>query len=248
MPLRSALSIFLVLIPCVVLAQVDDKVRLKGFAEHQKNGVVLDKERDNAVSGFKQEKLAWEEGIEKAKSSFKRERLSHHMSEDSPQAKADLKEKQIYYAEIETSRRDYVSKKGKQDLFERKSLGLPTEEEELGLIEDRPRVDYKKRASYGGRPNYSNMTSSGSARPSGGGRFSGGSNDSFPPPPNMDFDDGFVPAPNFEGEGDTEPPPPPPFPEDDYTGPEGGDDFIPPPPPPPPGFGEMEIDPIEPEF
>lgn len=252
MHLRATLLIFLWISPCLLSAQVDEKERLSGFAEHYKGNSQHDREREKGIKDHRRELDAWDSEREKARFDHKKERKSSEMTEEGPEAKADLREKATYTKEIETARRDYVSKKSRQDNFSRKALKFPSEEEELGLIEDRPRVDYKKRATYGAQPNYSKMPVSGSSpsRGGGSGRFGGGGGESFPPPPAMDYDDSYVPAPGFDREGDVEPPPAPPFPEDfEDMGPEGGaDDFIPPPPPPPPGFGDVEIDPIEPEY
>lgn len=232
-------------------AQVSEKERLSGFAEHQKNQKQFDKARQQGERGYLEEEEQWENQKNRNLEAYKKEKKAEIMNEDSPEAKADAAEKRQYEQKQEKERRDYVAEKAHQETLSRETAGLPSEAQELGLEELRPRYDYKKRALYGAQPKYGRSSgSSGFAGSSGSSpSFGGGSSSSFPPPPT--FDDfpeggGYVPAPNMpEDYGDVPPPPPPPPPPfgDDYGGGAfGGSDFPPPPPPPPPPFGDEGAD------
>lgn len=223
------------------MAQVSEKERLEGFAEHYRNQDRFDEARRKGERAYFEEEAQWDAQKQRQLAEHKKHQKEGEMPEDGPEAKADLKTKKVYADEYEKSRQEYVKNKNHYSVVNREKLHLPTESQELGLNLERPRYEYRKRASYGGQPKFGKMTGGafgGGAR--GGSTSSGGS--SFPPPPT--FDDfggggGYVPAPNFpEDFGDVPPPIPPPSGFGDDFGGGGGMDFPPPPPPPPSPFGD----------
>lgn len=236
----KSLILFPLLVSSLASAQVSEKERLSGFAEHQKNQIRFDEARRSGLKGFYEESEQWENQKNRALEAYRKTKKQEVLSEEGPEAKADAAEKKLYAEQYEESRRTYTSKRTHQDVVVRESQDLPTEAEELGLTEVRPRYEYRKRVMFGGQPKYAGKaTSSGSSRSS---ISPGGS--SFPPPPT--FDDfggnngGYVPAPNMpEDFGDIPPPPPPPMPSgDDFGGFGAESSDFPPPPPPPPPFNE----------
>ena len=245
----SHVLIFSTLLPVILLgslhlhaAESYDESRLKGFAEHQKENKQYDKSRDAGEVSWLEEQEQWDEARRKQGDAYKRERKAETMDDDGPEAKNDEKAKAAYRKEMEDERKTFVARKEKAEKeIARGTHGIPTEAQELGLDEERPRYDYRKRASFGGKSQWKGSSASGGGGSSfgrGGGGFGGGG--SLPPPPTFDdIDNGYVPAPNMDDFGDIPPPPPPPPPayDNDFGGGTGGGDFIPP-PPPPAGFGD----------
>lgn len=233
LPLIAALC----LSSCLGWAQVSEKERLSGFAQHHKNLDRFEEARVKGERAYLEEEEQWENLKNRSLEEYKKNKKQIVMDEDGPEAKADALAKKGYDENREKERRAYEQEKAKQQLIVRENLQLPSEAQELGLDELRPRYEYRKRALYGASPKYGKMPSSSGGRSSfGGGAISPGGS-SFPPPPTFDDfggDGGYVPAPNMPDDyGDVAPPPPPPPFGDDF----GGGDFPPPPPPPPP-FGE----------
>lgn len=223
-------------------AQTSEVERLSGFAQHQKNYEQFDKAREKGERAFLEEEEQWENQRKRDLQIYKREKKSQFVSEDGPEAKADALAKKQYEIFIEKERKAYAERKSKQKEVRREAENLPSEMQELGLADNRPRYDYRKRSLYGAPSKYGKLQ--GGSGSSGGGSFGGGSGSSgtsFPPPPTFDDfgDGGYVPAPNMSDDfGDVPPPPPPPPPGfGDDSGGFGSGEFIPP-PPPPPSFGE----------
>ncbi|MEN0058700.1 MAG: hypothetical protein AAGB31_07685 [Bdellovibrio sp.] len=208
--------------PLGTSAQSLERERLSGFAEHQKDLKQFDRARE------KGERAYWE--AEEQKELQKIRELEEYKKnkkpvvqddENSPEALADAREKRAQDDKREKERLAYIEKK--EPILNRQSVNLPSEEQELGLDELRPRYDYRKRAMFGAQPKYGKSfgsggssgsgsgSSSGSFGGSGGGSMGGGS--SFPAPPTFDdfggAPDGFVPSP-MDDFGDIPPPPPPP--------------------------------------
>lgn len=250
--------LLLILAPAIAFSQVAaEKERLSGFAEHQNSEKQFDVARQQGERAYFEKEEQWEVQRERALLDYQRHKTKNEMTEDGPEAKADIAEKKNYEQEYEKSRIAYEAKKSQMTQV-RRGAGMPTEAQEYGLDVERPRYDYKKRASFGAPLKFgSARPSSGSTRPSspsyGGGYVppptydpgpTFGGDSGFPPPPTFDDfggegDGGYVPAPNMEDYGDVPPPPPPPPFGDDFGGGGFNPDFPPPPPPPPP-FGMDE--------
>lgn len=214
-------------------AQTSEKGRLSGFNDHKKEQGQFDTARSKAERAHLEEEEQWENQKQRNLLEYKKGKKQVGVTEDGPEAKADAKVKKKYVEDYEKNRQEYVQEKSKQQELSRKALNLPSENQELGLDEIRPRYDYRKRVLYGARPKYGKMPGSSGSSP-GSSSFSGSPSPSFPPPPPFeDYGDGYVPAPNMPDDfGDIPPPPPPPGFGDEF----GGSDSFPPPPPPPPPF------------
>lgn len=226
--------------------QDTEQERLTGFAKHQKDNIQYGKAREQGERAYLEEEEQWENKKERELQEYKKQAKKQVIKDEGPEFKEDAAQKKKLEAEYEKNKEIYAKNRAKRKEFDRNAAHLPTEAQELGLDQDRPRYDYRKRASFGATPKYGKNASSSSGRSSGGssGSFGGGggSAPSFPPPPSFDdFNDGgYMPAPtldNNEYMGDIPPPPPPPPPfggdGGGFSG-EGGD-F---PPPPPPTFGD----------
>lgn len=224
-----------------VQAQISEKERLSGFAEHQMKQKRFDEARNKGERAYLEEEEQWEHEKNRSLQEYKAAKKKAFVNDMGPAAKADAADKKAYEDEHELARRAYTEKRSRQQTVVRDSKNLPTEAQELGLHEERPRYDYSKRVLFGAQPKYGKAGPGGGLQGGGtrGGFTPGGT--SFPPPPTFDDfgggDTGYVPAPTMPEEfGDfPPPPPPPPMPMDDFGGSESMD--FPPPPPPPP-FGE----------
>lgn len=241
------------LLPRPVLAAPDTQeaeiIRLRGFAEHQSDEIEFEKQRVRGETEYLEESEQWQKQKDKDLAEHKKRRAAalQVQSDSGKGAREDAEEKRAWDKDYEKSRQAFAKNR---DRFDRsKAKGLVTEDEEFGLLADRPRYDYKKRALYGAPLKYGKIgpsTGGGSGSSSPG--FSmgnpGGSpapfgSGNFPPPPSFDdFGDGYIPPPNLGGGfGDDIPPPPPPPMMDDFGGGFNNGGFnneIPPPPPPPP--------------
>ncbi|MFM6929216.1 MAG: hypothetical protein ACKOX6_12180 [Bdellovibrio sp.] len=213
-----------------------EESRLLGFAQHQNNNKQFDKAREQGERAYLEEIEQWELERNRDLQEYRKTKKIQAIAEDGPEARADEVERKKYKENYDKVRREYIAEKAKDQALERKAKGLPTEAQELGLDQERPRYDYKKRAYFGGKPGRNSLTpSSGGGR--GSGNYGGGNNNAtpFPPPPTFDdFDNGYVPAPNISPEdfGDVPPPPPPPAPIPGAFDPAFGADGIPVPPAP----------------
>lgn len=221
-------------------AQISEAERLSGFAKHQKENSQYDKARQQGERAFLEEEEQWENKKMRALQEFKKQRKDRFVQDDGPEFQEDAAQKKKRLLQYEKDRELYAQDRKKKKSFDRQALGLPSEIQELGLDQDRPRYDYRKRASFGATPKYGKNSPSSSG--SSGGSYGGGgsSSPSFPPPPSFDDfqDGGYLPAPTLNDDymGDIPPPPPPP-PFGGDMGFSGEGDF-PPPPPPPPTFGD----------
>lgn len=223
-------------------AQDSEVDRLSGFAKHQKDNVQYDKAREQGERAFLEEEEQWENKKQRALEDHKKISKQRVMDEDGPEAQEDAAQKKKVAEKYEKEKELYAENRKKKKSFDRQALGLPTELQELGLDQERPRYDYRKRASFGATPRFGKNLPSSSGS-SGGGSFGGGggggSPSNFPPPPNFDDfpDGGYLPAPTLNDDymGDIPPPPPPP-PFGGDPGFQGESDF--PPAPPPPFMGD----------
>ncbi len=239
---RLTLFLLATLLGSWAMAQDREEVRLQGFAQHQKEKSRFNRAREQGERAYLEEVEQWENEKDRHLDAYKRGRNKVEMNEDGPEARADAAAKKEIEKQYEELRRAYKAEKSKKAELSREARQLPSEKEELGLVEDRPRYDYRKRAAFGAKPKFGKSASSSGSS----GSSSGGSSSSFPPPPSFDDfggDGGYVPAPNLPDDfGDIPPPPPPPPPFGDDFGGFGGEmgdgDFPPPPPPPPPFEGD----------
>lgn len=214
-----------------------DEVRLRGFAEHQSDGVQYDKARAQGERGYLEEVEQWDNQRQREAEEYRKLKKSKEMPDEGPAFKADAEDKKLAAVEYEKTRRAYLAEKLQDDKLSHADKTLPTEIQELGLDRERPRYDYRKRAVFGGKPKFGQTANANS----------GGAKSNFPAPPSFeDFGGaggGYVPAPNMpEDFGDVPPPPPPPppgFGEENFGGGYGND--FPPPPPPPPVFDDGDF-------
>lgn len=212
-----------------------EEERLRGFAEHQKNNVQFDKAREQGEKAYFEEQEQWDLSRNRDLQDYRKTKKNQAMADNGPEAREDELEKKKYQQSYDKARREYISGKTKDEILERRDKNLPTEAQELGLDQTRPRYDYKKRAYFGGKSKVKSSGSSFGGSSNGGSSFGGGGT-SFPPPPTFDdFDNGYVPAPNISPDdfGDVPPPPPPPAPMPGGFDPGFGGDGIPVPPAPP---------------
>lgn len=217
--------------------------RRAGFHEHVDQQKVFDRERLKGEKAFIEEQEEWERQRQASIQEYKKEKKQSSPAEDGPEHRQHLKEIRDQEKEREMTTREYVRERDAVLSNKGRKVTL-TDEEELGLVEDRPRYDVSKRALYGNGPNAvmagKTPRRSSPARPSNGSRFSStpaasfGSGDSGDlPPPSLDDGGGYVPPPPIEY--DELPPPPPPFDggdSGDFPPPPDFGDFPPPPPPP----------------
>jgi hypothetical protein len=237
--MRHLLSMSLVLMfltPFLAEGRVVVVDRKKHFYDYKKEVSAENTEREKGKANWYNLRQKIEEDRERAYAEFlKTRKKTPSVSDDFGQPIRDWrKEKQKYFSAYEDERKKYLKN------LPPRIIGNLSEEEELGLLDDPPRVDYKKRALY----------NSGLANKSGG--SSGGSSNYVPRP--SDFGSGYTSPPDFSGDNNTAtddgflPPPPPPegFDYQDAPPPpfvpDEGDGFSP--PPPPPAFEEEPIQPI----
>ena len=223
-PVMNRLSLFIVIMaPSLVLAQSREEVRLNGFAQHQKNGKQFGNARSQGEKAYLEEQEQWELSRQRTLEDYKKKKAAQVMEDEGPEYQADQVTKKKWDANREIEREKYAAKRH-EEVLDRKAKGLPSEEEELDIAEERPRYDYRKRASFGAsKSSTSSSGGSSSGRSGGAAPWTGGGGSNFPtPPPFDDFGgEGYVPAQNApEDFGDIPPPPPPPpvF-EDNFDGP-----------------------------
>ncbi len=207
------------------LVTPEDVQRLSGFAEHKKSNADFDKNREAGFENYLNEKEA------EAKIHYRNTKEQQLMpKEKSPGDnialyKKDLAEREEWEKSQALARKQLV--KENKALMANPLFRSISEEEELDLISQRPRFDYKKRTLYSSKGSITPASPSGRRM-----KESGSYNSPSPPsaPPGPTYDDFPPPPPPMfgnEGGQDDFPPPPPAF--DDFD-----NDFPPPPPPPPP--------------
>lgn len=219
--------------------------RRNDFKNQRSSKKTYEQEREKGLSLFLEEQEKWDVTREKGLKEQRASRLkTREMDETSPEYIQDQKEKKKYEDQLEVSRKKQIETKQQvSELFKNKVT--VSEEEELGVYNDRPRYALRARGSNKWSKNKSGSSgfSGGSSGSSGGSYDSGGSGGSvpfdYPPIPNQDY----IPNDNF----DDLPPPPPMMPYEGYGAPvmggdqpyfEGGGSYPPPtgyPPPPPDG-------------
>lgn len=214
-----------------VVNSKQERERLLGWDKHQKEKKTLDKERLSDVKKVEEKREGFRKEQERDLVEYRKEKVRKKakMDDSGKLYKENLKEKVDAYLEREKIREKYVDERSRQRKLGRSTVNL-TENEELGLVEKRGRVDWDKRdvlaeKDKGSKSVPAPAPSRGFSPPSpgrGNSDFIPPEFDSPPPPP-----PGMVPPPEFF-EPDMPPGgepfdlPPPPLPLD-----EGG---VPPPP------------------
>lgn len=203
--------------------------RLRGYSEHKSENDLFDKTRAKGERAFLEEAEQWENQRRRDSVEYKKQKKTIELKEDGPEAKADVEEKNKWLKDAKESHREYVKERAqiRSDILDRKKKGLPTEQQELNIAEERQRFNYKTRPTFGGKYKWGKSESASSS--SGGGYTSpsygdfGGGSGGYVPPPSLPEDYGDVPMP---------PPPVPGFGEDSLGGGFNNDFSMPPPPPP----------------
>ena len=230
-PVKNKLSLILIaLAPSLLLAQSREEVRLDGFAQHQKNNKQFENARSQGEKAYLEEQEQWELSRQRSLEDYKKKKAAQVMTDEGPEYQADQLTKKAWDKNREIEREKYAAKRH-EEVLNRKAKGLPSEEEELGIAEERPRYDYRKRASFGASKTSKSSAASSPSMPSGGAPWTGGGGSSFPPPPPFDDfgNEGFTPAHNGPDDFGDIPPPPPPPPVFEDGGFDGGPGPIPPP-------------------
>ncbi len=222
--------------------------RRNDFKVNRSAKQTYEQEREKGLSLFLEEQEKWDVTREKGLKEQRAFRLkSIDRDENSPEYRQDQKVKKKYEADLELSRQKQIATKQQVTQLFKNKVSV-TEEEELGLYNNRPRYAQRARGSNkwslkGKAQSGSSGANSSSSSNSGGSWQSGDLGTSapfdYPPIPNQDY----VPTDNF----DDLPPPPPMMPYEGYGAPGGFDmpygnggnqEFAPPvgyPPPPPDG-------------
>lgn len=219
-----------------------DEDRLSGFHSHEKAQVIHDRERAKGQTAYNEELEQWERQRNAAIAEHKRQRKATSPLEGGPEDRADLAEKKAYAKEAEEQRLEYVRIKNKMSAQRKRNVAI-TPEEELGLLEKRPRYEVSRRVLYGASTKVRSLPtarSGGGSSPNYSGSVPGGT---LPPPPTFDDfggggGDGYIPPPVVPEYDEMPPVPPPPsgFEEGDFPAAPEFNDFPPPPPPPMDGF------------
>lgn len=205
--------------------------RKRAFKQHEDERRRTDKEQNKGLTLWLEEQEKWDLAREKAKFEFKRN-TRPTPQEGSKEYFDDLAEKERDLRVIEDGRKQHIQIKKSITAQFQGQVSL-SEEEELGIYNERPRYNLRKRARNKwakSGSNYGAGGSSGATGGYGGGGYQPSDNYDFPPPPPPD-----IPQDNF----DDFPPPPP---ATDFANPGTfdsgfGDAPMPPPPPPPPPDG-----------
>jgi hypothetical protein len=203
--------------------EFSEEERLKGFAQHQQRNKEFSAKREAAADAVQKKRDEWEKQRQASVPEYKewKAKQKQSLDETSPEYFEDLKQKKAQDLKLEEARKAYVKERDAKRAQRKATIKL-TEEEEYGLNENPPRVDYRNRKPYGGKPS--------------------GRGGSFPSSRSGSIDFGNAP-PAHSNEFGTSPPPPP---TPEFFEPE----IPPPPPPPPPEFEEPVPPPVfdDPDF
>jgi hypothetical protein len=219
--------------------------RLNDFKNQRLNKKTFEQEREKGLSLFLEEQEKWDITREKGLKEQRVSRLkSKEMDENSSEYRIDQNEKKRFQLELENSRKKQIATKQQVTQVFKNKINI-TEEEELGIYNDRPRYALRARGNNKWTAKGkigSGFSSSPAGSSSSNGSFYNGSKTQFdyPPVPNQEY----VPTDNF----DDLPPPPPMMPYEGFGAPGmgGADPYFdnggtyPPPmgyPPPPPDGG-----------
>lgn len=181
--------------------------RRKDFEKNEDRTKIFEKEREKGLSLYIEETEKWEYLREKGISDERKKRAAAKvMTEDSPEYRQDQAVKDKREQSLEKSRADYAATKKKVLSATATEVKGQTEEQELGLISDRPRFAQDKRNK--------NKWLAQKSAPSFGGSSSSNTSSGYAPPassPNVDY---IPPPPDYssypsEGFEDLPPPPPP---------------------------------------
>ena len=170
--------------------------RRNDFANQRLSKKTFEQEREKGLALFLEEQEKWDVTRDKGLSEQRAIRLkSGEMDESSPEYMQDQKAQKKYQAELEINRQKQImTKKQVTELFKNKVK--VTEEEELGVYNDRPRFALRARGSnkwsakQNGGANLSSGSNPGSNTQSGGSFDSSNNVNSapfdYPPVPNQD--------------------------------------------------------------
>lgn len=209
----------------------EEKIRLQGWDEHQRTKAKFDRERLNDRRDTSKEDREWQKLKDDDLVYYRREkaRRQKEIDDSGAEYKKDLAEKQKQEKKFQEQLDQFLEIRRRVREKSKSTVKL-TEEEELGLFENRDRFEWEKR-------NLLDPKGLGS-----GSRRTAPPRASSPPIPSV-FDSGPPPppasTPDFELDVPPPPPPPPP-PVPEFS--EGMGDV--PPPPPASGFEEQVPPPI----
>lgn len=217
-----------------VVNTLEEKIRLEGWDDHQRSKKAFDRDRLNDRRDTSKEDREWQKlkdddlvDYRKAKVRQKKQHEDDGAEHLKDQAQKK-KEEETFRAQLD----QFLEIRRKVRNQSRSTVKL-TEEEELGLLEERERFEWEKRnlldgkGSAGGRRSSAPSPSRGSSLPPIPSEFA-------PPPPPV------APPPEFELDIPPPPPPPPPPPMPEFSDGNFGGDI---PPPPPPGGFEDQVPP-----
>ncbi len=207
--------------------------RLKSLHEEKKNNKVFDNEREKSLGLYLEEQEKWDSSREKGLAEYRRQKKTLSPSDDGPEYKEEQirRKKNLDVAE---KNREVQVRTRNQVLNQNPGVVTRLEDEELGLLETRPRYELRLRGKNKWIKN--GAATGGRAAVGGQGGYTppNDGDSGFPPPP-IDYTPAPPPMDSYE-----EMPPPPPPPGYDYGASgsampyDAGYGDIPPPPPPPP--------------
>ncbi len=205
--------------------------RLKSLREEKKNNKIYEEERERSLGTYLEDQEKWDLAREKGLAEYRKQKKTLSPAEDGPEYREDQRERKKALEKAEKSRETQVRTRN-QILNQNPGVVAHLEDEELGLLELRPRYELRFR----GKNKWNRNSGAAGSRSSGGGSTYTPPNDldsGFPPPP-LDYTPAPPPMDSYE-----EVPPPPPPPGYDYGAGAGmpydsGYGDVPPPPPPPP--------------
>ncbi len=178
-----------------------DQNRRKQFNSDRAAKKIFSSEREKGLGSFLEEQEKWDLQREKGLREQRKLKRTKNLDEDSPEYRADLKQKENEKNKMETARRLMV--RTRDQVIVAKPSTLDAEEmEELGLLQNRPRFDLRKR---GKNKWVKGQSASGAGKPSSGGSTAPPQAfDDFPVQPD------YMPAPApIDGFEEIPPPPPP---------------------------------------
>ncbi|MCX7979291.1 MAG: hypothetical protein N2578_09845, partial [Bdellovibrionaceae bacterium] len=138
----------------------EDLQRLKAFREHQRFNAQFAQQRLAGRVAHDEMNEQWERQMEMARQDYIRQKKKAEMTEDGPEARADKVEKLAQQRAYEKIELEYLRQKRLTSQKNRRLVGL-TEDEELGLLVNRPRFDRRRRVLYGATPRWKGQAGSG---------------------------------------------------------------------------------------
>ncbi len=213
-----------------------DQNRKIEFHQDRDAKKVFSNEREKGLAGFLEEQERWDLVRERGLAEHRKQKKTSSPQENSPEYREDVKIKKNESEKMETARLLVV--KTREQIAMRASPTAGADElDELNLVPQRPRFDFRKRGSN----KWTKKTPGGDSNP---GKANSGTGGFAAPPPAFDdypIQNDYLPATNpIDGFEEIPPPPPPPI---DFEGAaagiyngniDAGFGEAPPQPPPPP--------------